>query len=72
MITIQDLYNIAGNRISSEVQKSIIRNNYPPQIAERMCNAIDLKEKADFLLRYLNEWLEYQNRHQQIVQSFLR
>ena len=27
MITIQDLYNIVGNKISNELQKSIIRNN---------------------------------------------
>lgn len=39
MITIQDLYNILGNKISNEMQKAIIRNNCPPQIAERMCAA---------------------------------
>lgn len=72
MITIQDLYNITGNRISNEVQKSIIRNNFPPQVAEQMCNAIDLHESANHFQRLLNEWLEYQNRQQQIVQSFLQ
>ena len=36
MITIQDLCNIAGITISNEIQKSIIRNNFPPQEAERM------------------------------------
>ena len=40
MITIQDLYNIVGNKIANEMQKTIIRNNFPPQIAERMCDAI--------------------------------
>ena len=47
MITIQDLYNILGNKISNEMQKAIIRNNFPSQIAERMCNAIDGQEKAE-------------------------
>ena len=41
MITIQDLYNIVGNKIANETGKAIIRNNFPPQIAEQMCNAID-------------------------------
>lgn len=36
MITIQDLYNILGNKISNESQKALIRNNFPPQIAEQM------------------------------------
>ena len=47
MITIQDLYNILDNRIVNEAQKNLIRNNMPPQIAERMCAAIDGKEKAE-------------------------
>lgn len=34
MITIQDLYNIVGNKIANEAQKALIRNNFPPQIAE--------------------------------------
>ena len=38
MITIQDLYNIVGNKIANEAQKALIRNNFPPQIAEQMCN----------------------------------
>jgi hypothetical protein len=36
MITIQDLYNIVGNKIANEAQKALIRNNFPPQIAEQM------------------------------------
>lgn len=35
MITIQDLYNIVGNKIANEAQKALIRNNFPPQIADR-------------------------------------
>jgi len=55
MITTQDLFNIVGNKISNEMGKSIIRNSFPPQIAEQMCNAIDCNEKAE-LLQKLSEW----------------
>ena len=75
MITIQDLYNILGNKISTEMQKAIIRNNCPPQIAERMCDAIDAHEKAEpfqRLLQEYNEWLINQQRQQAMVQQFLR
>lgn len=71
MITTQDLFNIIGNKISNVVGKSIIRNNFPPQIAEQMCNAIDCNEKAE-LLQKLTEWQEFQNRQQQAIQSFLQ
>lgn len=75
MITIQDLYNILGNKISNEMQKSIIRNNSPPQIAERMCAAIDGQEKVEHFQRLLqeyNEWLINQQRQLAMVQEFLR
>lgn len=75
MITIQDLYNIFGNKISNEMQKSLIRNNFPPQIAERMCDAIDGQEKAEHFQRLLqeyNEWLMNQQRLQAEVIEFLR
>ena len=75
MITIQDLYNIVGNKISNELQKSIIRNNFPPQIAERMCAAIDGQERIEHfqrLLKEYNEWMVMQQRQQVAVQQFLR
>ena len=72
MITIQDLYNIVGNKISNEVGKAIIRNNFPPQIADQMCNAIDAHEAADHFQRFLTEWIEAQQRQQQAIQSFLQ
>ena len=75
MITIQDLYNIVGNKISNEMQKSIIRNNFPPQIAERMCAAIDGQERIEHfqrLLKEYNEWMVMQQRQQEAVQQFLR
>lgn len=75
MITIQDLYNIVENKISNEIQKSIIRNNFPPQIAERMCSAIDGQEDADHFMRLLNEyneWMVQQQRQQEALIEFLR
>lgn len=72
MITIQDLYNIVGNKISNEIGKSIIRNNFPPQTAEQMCNAIDQHEAADHFQRFLTEWIEAQQRQQQAIQASLQ
>ena len=72
MITIQDLYNIVGNKIANEAQKSIIRYDLPPQTAEQMCNAIDHHEAADLFQRFLTEWIEAQQRQQQAIQSFLQ
>ena len=75
MITIQDLYNIVGNKISNETQKTIIRNNFPTQIAERMCAAIDGQEKMEHFIRLLNEyneWMLQQQRQQEAVIEFLR
>ena len=75
MITIQDLYNIVGNKIANEAQKTLIRNNFPPQIAEQMCYAIDGHERAEHfqrLLKEYNEWMQNQQRQQEAVQRFLR
>lgn len=72
MITIQDLYNIVGNKISNEIGKSIIRKNFPSQTAEQMCNAIDQHEAADHFQRFLTEWIEAQQRQQQAIQAFLQ
>ena len=75
MITIQDLYNIVGNKISSEAQKAIIRNNFPQHIAEQMCNAIDGQERVEHFQRLLqeyNEWLISQQRQQAAIAAFLR
>ena len=73
MITKQDLYNILGNKISNEMQKAIIRNNCPPQIAERKCAAIGGQEKAEHFQRLLEEyskWLVNQQRQQMAIQEF--
>ena len=75
MITLQDLYNIVGNKIANETGKAIIRNSFPPQIAERMCAAIDEQERAEHFQRLLmeyNEWMLNQQRQQAAIQEFLR
>ena len=75
MITIQDLYNIVGNKIAKEAQKTLIKNNFPHDIAEQMCNVIDGQERAEHfqrLLKEYNEWLQNQQRQQEAVQRFLR
>ena len=75
MITIQDLYNIVDNKIANETGKAIIRNNFPPQIAEQMCRAIDGQERAEHfqrLLKEYSEWMMQQQRPQEMVERFLR
>ena len=75
MITMQDLYNVVGNKIGNETGKAIIRNNFPPQIAEQMCRAIDGQERAEHfqrLLREYDEWMQNQQRQQEMVERFLR
>ena len=72
MITIQDLYNIIGNRIANETQKSIVRNAFPPQIAEKICNAIDRDEKTENLIRIMKEWMKIQQKQLQTIQEFLQ
>lgn len=75
MITIQDLYNIVGNKIAKEAQKALIKNNFPHDIAEQMCNAIDGQERAEHfqrLLKEYNEWMQNQQCQQEAVQRFLR
>jgi hypothetical protein len=65
MITVQDLYNIVGNKIGNETQKNLIRNNFPPHIAEQMCAAIDGHERVEHFQRLLKEyhkWLLNQQR----------
>lgn len=75
MITMQDLYNILGNKISNEIQKALIRDNFPPQIADSRCDAIDGQEKVENFQRLLleyNEWLVNQQRQQKMVERFLK
>ncbi len=66
-MTQQDFLNIIGNKISNEMKKAIIRNNFQPQLADQLCNVIDSREAADLFQKMMNEWIAYQNRQQQIV-----
>ena len=75
MITTKDVYDILEDKIANETQKILIRNNFPPQIAEQMCNAIDGQERAEHfqrLLKEYNDWMQNQQRQQEAVQRFLR
>ena len=75
MITPKDLFDIIENKIANETQKTLMRNNFPPELAERMCSAIDGQEKAEQFRRLLiewNEWMMAQQRQQQYIQQFLQ
>lgn len=72
MITLQDLYNIARGKITNETGKVIIRNNFPPHIAEQMCKAIDGQERAEHFQRFLKEYNDWMQHQQAVVQQFLR
>ena len=75
MITIQDLYNIVGNKMANEAKKALIKNNFSPKTREQMCNAIAGHERAEHfqrLTREYNEWMQNQQRQQEAVQRFLR
>lgn len=74
MITTKNLYEILENKIANEAQKSIIRNSFPPQIAEKKCDVIDKKEGAEHFKRFLEEysdWLFLQQRQQEAIRQFL-
>lgn len=74
MITAKDFCDIIGNKIASDMWKSMIRNSFPPHIAEQLCDAIDRKDNADMFNRIMqeyNEWLAAQQRQQQYFQQFL-
>ena len=71
IMTQQDFLNIIGNKISNEMQKAIIRNNFQPQLADQLCNLIDSHEAADLFHRMMNEWIDYQNRQRLILQAFM-
>ena len=71
-MTQKDFLNIIGNKISNEMQKTIIRNNFQPQLADQLCNVIDSHEAADLFQRMMNEWIVYQNRQSQILHAYLQ
>lgn len=59
MITIKDLFELTGDKMINDIQKSFIRRKYAPDVAERMCVYIDRQEKAEHSLRFLNEYNEW-------------
>lgn len=74
MVTEKDFCDIIANKMASEFGKSMIRNSFPPNIAEQLCDAIDRKDNADMFNRIMqeyNEWLAQQQRQQQYFQQFL-
>ena len=74
MVTAKDFCDMIGNKMASEYGKSMIRNNFPPNIAEQLCDAIDRKDNADMFNRIMkeyNEWLAQQQCQQQYFQQFL-
>ena len=74
MVTAKDFGDMIGNKMASEYGKSMIRNNFPPHIAEQLCDAIDRKDNADMfnrIMREYNEWLAEQQRQQQYLQQYL-
>jgi hypothetical protein len=74
MVTAKDFCDMIGNKMASEYGKSMIRNNFPPNIAEQICDAIDRKDNADMFNRIMkeyNEWLAQQQRQQQYFQQLL-
>ena len=74
MITTKVFCDIIGNKMVSDMWKSMIRYNYQPHIAEQICDAIDRKDSADKFNRIMseyNEWLAEQQRQQQYFQQFL-
>lgn len=70
-MTGKDLFEIIIKKIANEENKSIIRRNFPPQIAKQKCDAIDNNEIMD-LVKKINESQEEQYRHQQAIQSFIQ
>ncbi len=74
MITVKDLQDIIGKKVSNEILKNMIKSNMPQQIASQLCDAIDRQENAEHMVRLLkewNEWLENQRKQQEQLQRFL-
>lgn len=72
MLTERDMMDIICKRIANDLQKKKIREALPPQEAERICDAIDRKERAEHLMRLFKECMEFQQKQQQTIQAFLQ
>lgn len=71
-MTQHEIWNIIQSKIGSKVLKNFIRRTYPPEIADLLCRAIDVKEHADLFEKLYKEWLEYQKRQNDIIQAYLK
>ena len=74
MLTEKDFSDIIANKIANDIWKAMIRQSFPPHIAEQLCDAIDRKDNVDKfnrIMREYNEWLAEQQRQQQYLQQFL-
>jgi hypothetical protein len=75
MVGIEDIFEVSGNKMINDIQKSMIRRKDSPCVAENKCISIDVHEMTEHLLRFLkeyNEWLLYQQRLQAAVfQNFI-
>lgn len=74
MITAKDFSDIIANKIANDIGKAMIRQSFPPHIAEQLCDAIDRYDSVDKfnrIMREYNEWLAEQQRQQQYLQQFL-
>ena len=71
-MTEQDFINIIKNKIGNEAQKAVIRANFAPWIAEQLCGFIDSHEKAELFQKLYEEFMSWQIRQQQIIQSFIQ
>lgn len=64
MITIKDLYDIVGKKITNGAGKAIVKSNLPQDLAEQMCDAINRQERAEHFKRLLTEYnVRLQNQH---------
>ncbi len=59
MITIKDLFEISGNKMMNDIQKSFIRRTCTPDVAEEKCAIIDVHEKVDHFQRFVREYSEW-------------
>ena len=55
-MTKNDFIEIVVKKICAEATKALIRHDYPPHIADWKCNVIDMVERADYYMHFLDEW----------------
>ena len=71
MTTIKDLFELVATRKCNEFHKALIRDNFAPCIAEKMCGAIDRVEKMELLNRCMEEMIKYERMRQETIWRLL-